>query len=192
MYEKRAPNEVSWFQVEARTSLELIEATRCSESAAIIDVGAGASTLVDGLVARGFTDITLLDIAETAFAETRRRLPAAQLHYLVADVTTWKPAKSFHVWHDRAVFHFLTEPADRLAYRSALLAALPSGGHAIIGTFASDGPERCSGLQVQRYSAEQLVCELGDGFRAVETRAERHQTPGGASQSFVFVRFVRR
>ncbi|HKO93818.1 MAG TPA: class I SAM-dependent methyltransferase [Polyangiaceae bacterium] len=191
VYARRSPQEVSWFQAEACTSLELIEASGCSVDAGLIDVGAGASTLVDGLLARGFRDITLLDIAETAFADTRRRLPDAKVQYVVSDITAWAPTRTFDVWHDRAVFHFLTGPRDRAAYRAALVSAVPPGGHVIIGTFASDGPERCSSLPVQRYSAEELAREFRAELRAVETRSERHATPGGSSQSFVFVRFLR-
>jgi len=191
VYEKRAPSEVSWFQVEARTSLALIDACQLSHEAPVLDVGAGASTLVDGLLARGYTDITLLDIADTAFAVTRARLPDAPIRYLVSDITRWTPDRTFTLWHDRAVFHFLTDDADRAAYRRALAAAVPVGGHVILATFALDGPERCSGLPVRRYSAVSLAQELEGVARPVEERAERHVTPSAAEQSFVFVRFVR-
>jgi 2-polyprenyl-3-methyl-5-hydroxy-6-metoxy-1,4-benzoquinol methylase len=193
VYQKRAPNEVSWFQSEARTSLELIEACRCSSSASVVDIGAGASTLVDGLLQRGFADVTLVDIAESALAVTRARLSADRpVNYVVADITAWQPARTFDVWHDRAVFHFLTEPEDRAAYRRTLASAVPTGSHVILGTFAADGPERCSGLPVQRYSPEALAAEFADVLSPVETRTERHRTPGGSEQAFVFVRFTRR
>jgi hypothetical protein len=191
VYQRRAPTEVSWFQREARVSLELIEACTCRRDVAIVDVGAGASTLVDGLLARGFRDITLLDVAESALAETRRRVQHPAIQYVVSDITAWPPARAYAVWHDRAAFHFLTADRDRAAYRAALAAAVPEGGHVIIGTFAADGPERCSGLAVRRYTAGALVHELTGLLKAVETRSERHTTPGGAEQSFVFVRFGR-
>lgn len=190
VYSKRAPHEVSWFQTEARLSLALIDACHISPAAAVLDVGAGASTLADGLIARGYTDISLLDIAETAFTETRRRLSGAAVEYLVADVTEWVPERSYTLWHDRAVFHFLTEETQRAAYRRALTAAVPPGGHVILGTFALDGPERCSGLPVQRYSAASLAEGFAGLLRPVEERCERHLTPSGVEQSFVFVRFL--
>lgn len=191
VYGKRAVDQVSWFQHEARLSLDLIDACQLEAEASIVDVGAGASVLVDGLLARGYRDITLLDITDTAFEATRARLPAGNLQYVVADITRWEPKRTFDLWHDRAVFHFLTEEKDRAAYRAALAKAVPSGGHVVIGTFATDGPERCSGLPVQRYSGSALADEFRGVLRAVEERSERHQTPSGAEQSFVFVRFVR-
>jgi SAM-dependent methyltransferase len=191
VYEQKAATEVSWYQPEAAVSLELFDACRLPNTAAIVDIGAGASTFVDGVLARGYTDITLLDISERALRVTRERLPHAQLKCQVGDVTGWQPPRSFDLWHDRAVFHFLTEASDRDAYRSVLAAALPSGAHAIIGTFALDGPERCSGLPVQRYSAETLAAELGTLLRPIESRSQRHRTPGGSEQAFVFVRFER-
>jgi SAM-dependent methyltransferase len=191
VYARKAPHEVSWFQTEATASLDLIEACRVPRSAAILDVGAGASTLVDGLLARGYNNITLLDIASTALAETRARLPDALIQCEVADITTWQPARQFDVWHDRAVFHFLTRASDRLAYRAALLRAVPVAGRVIIGTFADDGPDRCSGLPVQRYSAQALAHEFAGALQPVESRALRHVTPGGSEQSFIFVRFER-
>jgi trans-aconitate methyltransferase len=191
VYEQRAPDQVSWFQDEARISLELIEACAIPASSAVVDVGAGASRLVDGLLARGYQDVTLVDVAENAFVPTRERLPEADVTYLVSDITRWRPSRSFHLWHDRAVFHFLAEASDRAAYRSVLAEALMPDGHVIIGTFALDGPERCSGLPVQRYSAETLAQEFADLLRPVESRSEMHTTPAGSTQSFTFVRFAR-
>jgi hypothetical protein len=193
VYEQRAPQEVSWFQAEATTSLELIANAGVGLDVPVIDVGAGASLLVDGLLAGGFRDITLLDVAGTALAETRRRLgPAAAntVHYVVGDVTAWRPPKHFGLWHDRAVFHFLTAPSDRAAYRRTLALALAPGAHAIVATFALDGPERCSGLAVQRYSADTLSAEFAGLLTPVEVRTEVHVTPRGTPQSFVVVRLV--
>jgi SAM-dependent methyltransferase len=192
VYGKRAANEVSWFQAEASASLALIGSCNLKPSSAVLDVGAGASTLVDGLLSRGFTDVTLLDISESAFEETRQRIsPNVGVHYVVADITAWKPQRAFSLWHDRAVFHFLTDERDRAAYRSALADAVPTGHHAIIATFHADGPERCSGLPVRRYSAEALAAEFEGMLRPVEERREQHRTPSGSEQSFVYVRFER-
>jgi trans-aconitate methyltransferase len=195
IYERRAPAEVSWFQAQALSSLELVERAGISRDAPLIDVGSGASTLVDGLCSAGYRDITLLDVAAAAFVETRRRLegrPEGSVQYVVADVTRWTPPRKYALWHDRAVFHFLTAEADREAYRSVLAAALAPGAHAIVATFALDGPEQCSGLPVRRYSAASLASEFEDLLEPVEDRAALHTTPTGASQSFLFVRFVRR
>lgn len=192
VYGKRAPHEVSWFQPQASTSLALIEACNLASSDPVLDVGAGASTLVDGLIVCGFSNITLLDIAESAFEDTRRRLPPnAPVSYAVADITAWHPSQTFSLWHDRAVFHFLTASEDRAAYRSALAAAVPTGQHVIVGTFHLDGPEQCSGLPVQRYSAETLTAEFEGVLHPLEQRREQHRTPGGSEQSFVYVRFQR-
>jgi hypothetical protein len=191
VYEQKATSEVSWFQPEARTSLALVDGCQLPKAAAIVDVGAGASTFVDGLLARGYSDITLLDISERALQHTQARLPHAQLQCEVSDVTRWQPRRTFDLWHDRAVFHFLVEATDREAYRRVLAAALPPGAHAIIGTFALEGPERCSGLAVQRYSADTLAAELAGVLQPIESRSERHTTPWGSEQAFVFVRFQR-
>ncbi len=191
VYQRRAANEVSWFQREASTSLKLVEACACPRTAAILDVGAGASTLVDGLLAAGYGDITLMDIAESALSVTRARLLGAPVHYDVADVTAWRPARTFDVWHDRAVFHFLTTLVDRTAYRETLASALAPKAHVILGAFALDGPERCSGLPVQRYSAKTLAEEFDGLLKPAESTSEVHVTPSGSTQSFVFVRFTR-
>lgn len=193
VYTRRAPTEVSWFQREPTRSLELIEHASLPKTAAIVDVGAGASTLADALLARGFRDITLVDVAEHAFDATRARLgkDADALRFVVSDVTRWTPPKTYALWHDRAAFHFLIEEEDRARYRDVLSSALAPGGQAIIATFALDGPERCSGLPVRRYSAESIARELGDGFRLVESASDDHLTPSGATQRFVFARLVR-
>lgn len=191
VYGKSSPTEVSWFQPEATTSLSMVDACRLPASCAILDVGAGASTFVDGLVERVFADISLLDVATSAFESTRRRLSALPLEYVTADITKWTPQRKYDVWHDRAVFHFLTEEPDRAAYRAALKAGTSAGSVVILGTFALDGPERCSGLPVQKYSAASLAREFDGLLQPVEDRGERHRTPSGSEQSFVFVRFTR-
>jgi hypothetical protein len=184
---------VSWYQLNATTSLDLVAASKVGKASPIVDVGAGASTLVDGLLARGYTEVFLLDVADTAFTPTRRRLAArsAEVQYIVADVATWRPVHRFGLWHDRALFHFMTDAAKRNAYKDTLRAALGPQGKAIVATFALDGPERCSGLPVQRYSAETLAKELGGVLRLLESRQEIHRTPTGATQSFVYGLFER-
>jgi SAM-dependent methyltransferase len=193
VYSTKAPDEVSWHQARPGVSLELIERTGKGRDARIIDVGGGASRLVDALLDEGFERVTVLDISPEALARARERLGdrARRVTWETADVSRWKSPATYDIWHDRAVFHFLVEPEDRRSYREAMAAALPRGGQAIIGTFASDGPERCSGLPVARYEPETLAAELGPGFRLVESTHEDHRTPTGKVQRFQFSRFVR-
>jgi SAM-dependent methyltransferase len=194
VYATRKPTEVSWYQVAPTVSLELIEGALVPGDAAVIDVGAGASNLVDALLDRGFSDLTLLDVSSAALETAKARLGprAAAVKMLVADVTKLVPPRRYGLWHDRAVFHFLTEPEERAAYARVLGEALAPGGVAVIATFALDGPEKCSGLPVRRYSAETLAEELGGVLELVESRREMHATPAGAVQSFVFCSFRRR
>ncbi len=191
VYGGKRSSEVSWFQAEPAISLTLIEATGLSLDAPVIDVGAGASFLVDRLLDRGFRDLTLLDVAAAPLSQVRERLgPRAQEVALVhADVTTYRPPRRFALWHDRAVFHFLTAPEDRRAYLATLGAALRPEGHVIIATFALDGPTRCSGLDVVRYDTAQLGAELGPGFRLRRAVAEEHRTPAGRVQRFQYCWF---
>ncbi|MBX3187713.1 MAG: class I SAM-dependent methyltransferase [Labilithrix sp.] len=193
VYARKAPAEVSWFEASPALSLDLVTRAGLRLDGPIVDVGAGASTLVDALLARGHLDVTLLDVAESAFAASRARLAAhaSRVHYVVSDVTHWTPSRTYALWHDRAAFHFLVSEADRAAYKRALAAALGPGGKAIVATFALDGPERCSGLPVQRYSAMTLAKELGDVLRLTDARAHLHRTPSGASQSFLYALFER-
>jgi SAM-dependent methyltransferase len=189
VYRTRAPDQVSWYQPEARISLNLIRRVAPDTGAAIIDVGGGASTLVDGLLDSGYRDITVLDIASEALAVTRARLGerAGDVRWIDDDIVTADlPAAAYDVWHDRAVFHFLTDAADRARYMDQVKHALRSGGHLIMATFALDGPPRCSGLDVVRYSAESLSVELGNGFALLESVREEHRTPGGAIQRFQY------
>ena len=193
VYAKRAENEVSWFQERPETSFDLIARSRVPKTAPVIDIGAGASRLIDLLLTDGFTDVTVLDIAESALAKARARLggKARAVNWIVADITAWTPQRRYRLWHDRAVLHFLTAAEDRAAYRKTLIAALEPGGTAIIATFALDGPERCSGLPVVRYSGEGLADELGRDFRLIETVSEDHRTPAGTIQRFQFSRLQR-
>jgi hypothetical protein len=193
VYSTKAEDEVSWFQAEPSTSIEFIRHCGGGLDSPIIDIGAGESRLVDRLLDAGYSDISVLDVSAHALAHARRRLGPREsaVHWITADITQWMPARTYRLWHDRAVLHFLTDPDHRTAYRRALLAGIAPGGCVIISTFALDGPERCSGLPVVRYSAETLADELGPELRLVETLLDDHRTPGGALQRFQFSRFTR-
>jgi len=187
VYRDKAEDAVSWFQIHPQVSLDLIKS--CTKPGdALIDVGGGASRLVDHLLAEGYTDLTVLDVSEAALERAGARLgkDALKVQWLVADITLWRPERQYRLWHDRAVFHFLTEPEDRSAYLAALSTALVPGAYAVIASFALDGPERCSGLPVQRYSPESLAEELGADFRLQESREEAHLTPMGRLQRFQY------
>jgi ubiquinone/menaquinone biosynthesis C-methylase UbiE len=192
LYAAKGEHEVSWFQDDAQPSLALIEEIALPSSA-VIDIGAGASHLLDGLLKRGFLDVTILDLSSTALSAAKERIgeEAERVQWIVADVTFWEPSRSYDVWHDRATFHFMVEESDRAAYLSRLARALKPGGHAIIATFAPDAPEQCSGLPVSRYDAEHLGRTLGAGFRLMSTLRHQHVTPWGAAQPFQFSTFRR-
>lgn len=193
VYTKKGENEVSWFQENPAPSLELIAQIGATSASAIIDIGGGASRLVDNLIDRGFEDVTVLDLSEAALDAAKERLGsrAAQVHWIVADATVWEPPKSYDVWHDRAALHFLAEDRDRAAYVARLERALKVGGYAIIATFALDGPERCSGLPVVRYDPASLGLTLGRAFQLTDARPHAHATPWGSDQSFQFSVFQR-
>jgi hypothetical protein len=186
VYEAKKPGEVSWYQAEPLPSLEALDRIAASPPMSLVDVGAGASTFVDALLDRGWGDITLVDIAEPALEATRLRLGdrAAKVSWEVIDVRYWRPGRAFDIWHDRAVFHFLTGAGERALYKRALLEGTQAGGHVIIATFALDGPEMCSGLPVQRYDADSLAAELGEKFELTDAWNETHVTPWGAEQRF--------
>lgn len=189
IYASKAPDLVSWFQEHANQSLRLIRNTGLAKDAAIIDIGGGTSTLMDDLVAEGYTDLTVLDLSSTALDVARLRLGkrANAVHWMEGDVTrTDFPMHRFDIWHDRAVFHFLTDPADRHAYVERVMHAVRPGGHVIVATFAEDGPEKCSGLPVVRYRPDALHAEFGDAFLLVEHEKEAHHTPFGTVQQFVY------
>jgi 2-polyprenyl-3-methyl-5-hydroxy-6-metoxy-1,4-benzoquinol methylase len=193
VYSTKGEKEVSWFEDSPTISLDLIRLTGVSSSTSIIDIGGGASRLVDALVDEGFEAVTVLDLSKEALATARARLGArgAKVQWVVADVTTWEASETYDVWHDRAAFHFLTEPEDRAAYAARISRAVRPGGHVIIGTFAPDGPERCSGLPIVRHDAASLGEVLGSGFTLMESRRHGRQTPMGATQHFQFSRFRR-
>jgi SAM-dependent methyltransferase len=189
VYRGKPATDVSWFQPRLAQSLRLIDACALPPTAHVVDVGGGASTLVDDLLARGFTDLTVIDLARAALEQSQQRLgdQAHAVRWLAGDVTTplLDPA-SVDLWHDRAVLHFLVDGAQRTAYVAQLLRALRPGGYALIATFAPDGPERCSGLPVARYAPEDIVTVLGPSFELIDSAHESHQTPRGATQSFAY------
>lgn len=194
VYSSRQASEVSWFQQHADTSLRLIAASGVTPESALIDVGGGASTLVDDLLARGFTSLTVLDISAAALAAAQKRLgdKASRVQWIEASICdTDLPPQAYDLWHDRAVFHFLTSAGEREAYRATLLNALKPGGIVIIFTFADDGPTKCSGLPVERYSIEQLQAEFGTSFRLMDSGREIHLTPSGNEQRFIYCLFQR-
>lgn len=185
-YAGRGAEDVSWFQSEPHLSLELIDALGIHRDTAVVDIGGGASALVDRLATRGFVDLTVLDISQVALDLARDRIgDAAKIDWVASDVLTWGPDRRYGLWHDRAVFHFLTDPADRDAYLATLRTAVPSGS-VVLATFAPDGPDTCSGLPVARYGPDELA-DLLDGFEVVDTRRDVHVTPWGTEQPFTFV-----
>jgi SAM-dependent methyltransferase len=189
VYRTKAADEVSWYRPHLERSLAFIESVAPDRNAAIIDVGGGESTLVDDLVAKGYRDLTVLDIAPTAIAVAKARLGATadRIAWLQADIVTAAlPARRYAVWHDRAVFHFLTDPALREAYVRQVLHAVRPGGHVIVATFGPEGPEKCSGLPVMHYDAPSLHGEFGGGFRLVDSATELHHTPHGVTQQFTY------
>jgi hypothetical protein len=193
VYRTKAPDSVSWYQPTPEPSLRALDELRLPVTAALVDVGGGASSLVDRLLERGWSDLTVVDIAAPALDVTKARLGpmADRVRWEVADVTAWYPSRAYDVWHDRAVFHFLTEPDQRAAYRRALGAGTGPGSFVIVATFAPDGPERCSGLPVRRYDATALAGELGAGFTLQRDWRERHTTPAGSQQAFQWCVFQR-
>lgn len=190
VYGDRDETDLTWFEDVPEPSLALIRAH--ASTGAVVDIGGGASRLVDHLLVDGYGPVVVLDLSENALAAARTRLGdrAGDAEWIVADVTGWTPDRRFDLWHDRAVFHFLTDAADRARYIAVMDAALGDGGIAVIGTFAQDGPERCSGLPVQRYSPEALVAEIESHapgrFTLLESRRHVHVTAGGARQNFQF------
>ncbi len=195
VYGTRPTDEVSWFQREATTSLRLI-ASVCPPTAAVVDIGAGASRLVDTLLDVGWSDVTVLDVSATALSLVHDRITqgvgdpprdrAGSVSFVVADVLTWQPERAYDAWHDRAVFHFLARPDQRELYVARAANALPAGAAIVLGTFAADGPTQCSGLPTARYDADGLAAVFEPGFRLEHAEREEHVTPSGVVQPFTW------
>jgi SAM-dependent methyltransferase len=187
-------DEVSWYQLRPNRSLEMIRSAAPVLSVPLIDVGSGASRLLDELLIAGYSDLTMLDISEVALARTQNRIgvDAINVAWIAADINHWRPNRVWDIWHDRAVFHFLTENAAQEAYLDALKQGTKPGSTVILSTFALTGPEKCSGLPVQRYSAETLANRLGSDFCIYTTAEEKHRTPFGTTQDFTYAGFRRR
>jgi trans-aconitate methyltransferase len=188
VYQTKDERQFSWSQQQPEPSLSLIEEFADGPQASIIDIGGGASRLVDGLRRRGYQAITVLDLSQAALGAAKLRLgpDAAQVQWIAVDVTQWQAPAAYDIWHDRAAFHFLVEAADREAYLERLRSGVKGGGHAIIATFAPDGPQKCSGLAVRRYDPTSLSKVIGSAFELVDHREHRHTTPWGAVQPFQF------
>lgn len=194
VYEARPYTEVSWYQASPGLSLRLIGNAGIGRDEAIIDVGGGASTLVDNLLTEGYRDITVLDLAEQALDQARSRLGEREnsVNWLVSDATEFVPEREYALWHDRAVLHFFTDEEQRDRYVEVLRKALPVGGHLVLATFGPGGPLKCSGLEIRRYNVDRLQELLGQGFELQEHTTEQHDTPAGATQEFLYSRWTRR
>lgn len=189
VYQRKSPDEVSWYRPHLERSIGFIESAGVPLDGGIIDVGGGTSTLVDDLLARGYSNLTVLDISATAIDAAKARLGAraSRVKWLVGDITTIDlPEHAYDFWHDRAVFHFLREEAQRRRYVEAVRRSLKPGGHIVVATFGPEGPERCSGLDVVRYTADALHGEFGGAFQKVASSTEVHRTPSGSQQQFVY------
>jgi 2-polyprenyl-3-methyl-5-hydroxy-6-metoxy-1,4-benzoquinol methylase len=193
VYQQNDDELVGWFQAYPALSLRMVQDCTVSADAPIVDVGGGSSRLVDHLLQAGYTDVSVLDLSPTALHLAQKRLGARSQHvaWIEADVTEHRFARKYRIWHDRAVMHFLVDPQDEVRYVERLRHAIPTGGHAIIATFAPDGPQRCSGLPVKRHSAQSMSQVLGAGFEPVRFEYERHRTPSGSEQSFIYGWFRR-
>ena len=194
VYTSKASTAVSWYQEIPDRSLELIDAAGVSLNDAIIDVGGGASTLVDHLLDAGYGDLTVLDLAETALDQSRERLGerADSVNWIVSDIVNFEPQRLYGLWHDRAVLHFLTDATDRERYVDVLRRALAPGGYAVIATFGPAGPLKCSGLEIRRYTVRMLEELLGAEFELQSHELENHRTPMGATQQFLYSCWTRR
>jgi 2-polyprenyl-3-methyl-5-hydroxy-6-metoxy-1,4-benzoquinol methylase len=189
IYREKASDAVSWYRPHLERSLELIQKAAPARFASIIDIGGGESTLVDDLLARGYKNVTVLDISSTAIEVTKQRLGVAseRIAWLAADIAKAElPPSTYDVWHDRAVFHFLTAADQRLAYVCQVAKAVKPGGHVLVSTFGPGGPKKCSGLEVVRYDAESLHAQFGKRFRVLESFEELHETPFGTTQQFLY------
>ncbi len=192
-YSTKAETAVSWYRPQLDLSFQLIRKAGPAWSSSIVDIGGGASTLPDTLLNAGYNDVTVVDISSTALAKSQSRLGnrASEITWEVADITQWSPVRTWDVWHDRAVFHFLTDVSAQENYIRALRAGTRSGSGIVMATFAPDGPEKCSGLPVQRYSAAALAERFGHPFILHEESSDRHATPFGTVQNFTYALFIR-
>jgi trans-aconitate methyltransferase len=187
VYATRPSTSVSWYQRDPSISVRLIRSLTTPASS-VVDVGAGASTLVDYLVAAEYDDVTLVDVSRAALEQVERRVgPGAGVSYVAADVLEWEPSRRFDLWHDRALFHFLVDPRDQGSYVDLALSATAPGGHLVLGGFDEDGPTHCSGLAVARHSAADLAATFAPAFDIVSSEREVHHTPSGTVQSFTWV-----
>lgn len=193
VYANRSPEEVGWFQLEPTLSIELITREELSTDATIIDVGGGASTLGQRLFDTGYTNLSILDISAIALNHAQESFgdSASKVQWIETDVTEFSSSSTYDVWHDRAVFHFLTEAEDRAKYVDVVNNALNVGGYLIIAAFAIDGPEKCSGIEIMQHNLDTLTQTFGDGYRLLEQRPEVHTTPDGEEQEFNYFRFIR-
>ncbi|MGQ2902399.1 MAG: class I SAM-dependent methyltransferase [Neoaquamicrobium sediminum] len=190
VYTSKEENQLSWHEDAPALSLALLGEAGLRPEMAVVDIGGGTSRLVDALVAREQTHVTVLDLSTAALETAKKRLAGAgNVEWVAGDVTEWQPMRSYDLWHDRAAFHFLTARDDQQAYVRVMARALKTGGRAVIGTFAPDGPEKCSGLPVARHDAASLRAVLGEGFSLISTRRNEHTTPWGAVQQFQFGTF---
>lgn len=189
VYRTKSPDAVSWFQEHATRSLEIIRSIGATSDAKILDAGGGSSILVDDLLTGRFKHVSVLDLSASALEVARRRLGSLgqNVTWITGDILTVElPEQTYDIWHDRAVFHFLTDPADRMAYVGQVMKSVKPGGHVIVATFAPDGPEQCSGLPVARYDPDQLHDEFGPSFELLEHSSEEHKTPWGSVQHFIY------
>lgn len=188
VHRQRDATELSWYTTKPASSLAMFEHVAPAVTAAVLDIGGGVSHLADVLIARGHRDVTVLDISADALAVSRGRVgDDTGVHWVEADVLTWRPPRRYDVWHDRALFHFLTDPGDRARYRDVMRRAVAPGGLVIIGTFGPDGPTTCSGLPVVRYDADALAAEFADTLTVIAHAADDHMTPGGVRQRFTWI-----
>ena len=194
IYQKHSPTEVGWYQSYPERSLKLIHNTGVDTNSNIIDVGGGTSTLAKHLLDKGYEKLAVLDISGNSIERAKSQLgeKSREINWIEADVTKYSFTEQYDIWHDRAVFHFLTKAEDRKGYINSLNQALKLNGHLIIATFSLDAPPKCSGLSVVRYSSETLQSELGDNYILVESLVEDHVTPSGVKQNFIFCRFIKR
>ncbi|WP_434683533.1 class I SAM-dependent methyltransferase [Pseudanabaena minima] len=194
IYQEKSPTDVSWYQKEPKLSLELILRTQIAKNEAIIDVGGGSSVLVDYLYKNDFTNLSVLDISENALASSKKRLGniATRIKWIEADITEFQSPHQFSLWHDRAVFHFLTEAPDRHLYVNVLKNSLRAGGHLIIAAFAIGGATKCSGLDIVQYDVEKMIAELGEDFKLIAEKSEIHITPANKEQKFAYFYFTKK